>query len=250
MVLGGDLFFLKVSRRLDEGTSTDLEVGRFLVERGASATVAPLAGFLEYRPDRGEPTTLAVLRRFTANEGDAFSRAVEEVGIPQTVRETILLRIGRLDDTHVDVLRAAAVLGRSFTYDALLELADADEETVQLARKAGGEASALAADVGEEAAVIDYVARCIKSYGGLEVVFANAGISGGWTPLFEQTVDYWTEILRVNLIGPFLTLKHAGAHMARQGKGSIILTASVAALRANAGGNAYAASKAGLIRHG
>src|SRR5262249_34428108 len=55
------------------------------------------------------------------------------VGIPQTVRETILLRVARLDDEHVDVLRAAAVLGRSFTYDALVELSEADETTVQAA---------------------------------------------------------------------------------------------------------------------
>jgi maltose alpha-D-glucosyltransferase/alpha-amylase len=81
VVLWGEPFFLKLSRRFDEGTSTDLEVGRFLVERSAGPSVAPLSGFVEYRPDRGEPTTLAVFRRFTANEGDAFSRAVEEVGL-------------------------------------------------------------------------------------------------------------------------------------------------------------------------
>jgi NAD(P)-dependent dehydrogenase (short-subunit alcohol dehydrogenase family) len=163
---------------------------------------------------------------------------------------------GRLAGKRAIVTGAGSGIGRAsvlrFAQEgaqvlAVDRAADAVEETLQLAKKAGGEASALAADVGEEAAVIDYVARCIKAYGGLEVVFANAGISGGWTPLFEQTVDYWTEILRVNLIGPFLALKHAGQHMARQGKGSIILTASVAALRANAGGNAYAASKAGVV---
>ena len=56
-----------------------------------------------------------------------------------------------------------------------------------------------------------------------------------------------TEILRVNLIGPFLAIREAVPHMERQGGGSIILTASVAGLRANAGGSAYAASKAGVI---
>ena len=73
------------------------------------------------------------------------------------------------------------------------------------------------------------------------------GISGGLTPLFEQTVERWQEVLRVNLIGPFLAIKHVGPHMVARGRGSIVLTASVAGLRANAGGNPYSASKAGVI---
>ena len=75
--------------------------------------------------------------------------------------------------------------------------------------------------------------------------YANAGISGGRVPLFEQPVELWQEVLRVNLIGPFLAIKHAGPVMVRQGTGSIVCTASVAGLRANAGGPPYAASKAG-----
>ena len=53
--------------------------------------------------------------------------------------------------------------------------------------------------------------------------------------------------MQTNLIGPFLAIKHAGMHMVKQGRGSIILTASVAGLRANAGAAAYSASKAGVI---
>ena len=77
--------------------------------------------------------------------------------------------------------------------------------------------------------------------------YANAGISGGRIPLFEQRLELWQEVLRVNLIGPFLAIKHAGPVMVRQGSGSIVCTASVAGLRANAGGSPYAASKAGVI---
>ena len=57
----------------------------------------------------------------------------------------------------------------------------------------------------------------------------------------------WEEILRVNLIGPFLAIKHVSPHMMKKGKGSIICTASVAGLRANAGSTPYSASKAGVI---
>jgi NAD(P)-dependent dehydrogenase (short-subunit alcohol dehydrogenase family) len=55
------------------------------------------------------------------------------------------------------------------------------------------------------------------------------------------------EVLRVNLIGPFLAVKHASVPMIAQGHGSIVCTASVAGLRANAGGHPYSASKAGVI---
>jgi len=102
-------------------------------------------------------------------------------------------------------------------------------------------------DVSDE----DYVLRSISDFaaaqGGIDIVFANAGISGGWVPLAEQTPAYWEQVLRVNLIGPFLYVKHAGPRMVAQGGGSIICTASVAGLRANAGAHPYSASKAGVI---
>ena len=65
--------------------------------------------------------------------------------------------------------------------------------------------------------------------------------------IFEQSVEDWQEILRVNLIGPFLAIKHAAPAMKERGGGSIICTASVAGIRAGAGGPAYSASKAGVI---
>jgi NADP-dependent 3-hydroxy acid dehydrogenase YdfG len=51
----------------------------------------------------------------------------------------------------------------------------------------------------------------------------NAGISGGLASLFEQSVEDWQEILRVNLIGPFLAIKHAAPVIKQQGGGSIHL---------------------------
>jgi len=60
-------------------------------------------------------------------------------------------------------------------------------------------------------------------------------------------VEQWQEILRVNLIGPWLMIKHAAPVMIGRGGGSIVSTASVAALRANAGGSPYSASKAGVV---
>src|SRR5690242_13460240 len=112
---------------------------------------------------------------------------------------------------------------------------DAVHETVEMITKAGGRALALTADVGVENEVKGYVDRAVKEFGGLDVIYANAGISGGYVPITEQTPEQWQEVLRVNLLGPFLAIKHVVPHMLKQKKGSIICTASVAGIRANAG---------------
>ncbi len=124
---------------------------------------------------------------------------------------------------------------------------DGLQATVKAITAAGGVAVALPGDAGSEADVKAYVGLCLREWGGIDVVYANAGVSGGGVPLLEQSVDYWTDILRINLIGPFLAIREAAPHMIRQGGGSIVMTASVAGLRANAGQSAYASSKAGVI---
>ena len=124
---------------------------------------------------------------------------------------------------------------------------DAVHETVEMIAKAGGRALALTADVGVESEVKAYIERAVKEFGGIDAIYANAGISGGYVPITEQTPEQWLEILRVNLLGPFLAIKHVVPHMIKQKKGSIVCTASVAGIRANAGPTPYAASKAGVI---
>jgi NAD(P)-dependent dehydrogenase (short-subunit alcohol dehydrogenase family) len=117
-----------------------------------------------------------------------------------------------------------------------------------VAAEAGSESVlAIDADVGDEASVEAVVGKSVTAFGGIDVVFANAGVSGGFPPLLDQTAASWAEVLRINLIGPFLAIKYASPHMTARGGGSIIMTASVGALRANAGGNAYSASKAGVV---
>ena len=112
---------------------------------------------------------------------------------------------------------------------------------------AGATVLAHPADVAVEAEVARYVELALETFGRLDAVYANAGISGGLTPLLEQTVEFWGEVLRVNLIGPFLAIKYAAPVMIKRGGGSIVMTASVAGLRASAGGSPYSASKAGVI---
>ena len=108
-------------------------------------------------------------------------------------------------------------------------------------------------DAGDEAQVKALVDRAVADHGRLDVMFANAGVSGGFDGLFDQDAAAWAEILRINLIGPFLAIKYAAPAMKanssgkERGGGSIICTASVAGLRSGAGGPAYSASKAGVI---
>ena len=163
---------------------------------------------------------------------------------------------GRLSGKKAIVTGAGSGIGRASAMLFALEGANvvavdkveaAVDETTEMIRKEGGTVLSIAADVGDESAVEGYVQHCVEQFGGVDIVYANAGISGGAVPLPEQTVEYWQQILQVNLIGPFLAIKHASPHMIRQGAGSIVCTASVAGLRANAGATAYSASKAGVI---
>jgi NAD(P)-dependent dehydrogenase (short-subunit alcohol dehydrogenase family) len=163
---------------------------------------------------------------------------------------------GRLEGKRSIVTGAGSGIGRAsaklFAREGAMVLcADRDAagvgETVAAITAAGGHALAAIVDAGLEADVAGLVKTAVDTFGGLDVFYANAGVNGGFVPLFEQTVEQWQEILRINLIGPFLAIKHAAPVMIAQGKGSIVCTASVAGLRANAGGVPYSASKAGVI---
>ncbi|MDY7525120.1 SDR family oxidoreductase [Sphingomonas sp. 10B4] len=120
-------------------------------------------------------------------------------------------------------------------------------ETAAMIERAGGAAHAIQIDAGNEDDVIRAVNVACEYYGGLDIMFANAGISGGMANLFDTDVALITEVLRVNLIGPFLAIKHAAPKIAERGSGAIVLTASVAGIRSGAGSPAYSASKAGVI---
>ena len=120
------------------------------------------------------------------------------------------------------------------------------EETSAAIRGEGGIASALITDAAVEENVAEIVRHCASEFGGLEIFFANIGVTGTNTPLLEQTVEEWSEVYRINTISCFLAIKYAGRHMTAQGYGSIILTSSAASLRANAGAISYSASKAAV----
>ncbi|MBI4497437.1 MAG: putative maltokinase, partial [Chloroflexi bacterium] len=79
-VVYGDRFILKCFRRVEAGVNPDLEIGRFLTEARSFAHVPPVAGFLEYRRDGGEPVTLGILQGFVPNEGDTWQYTLDALG--------------------------------------------------------------------------------------------------------------------------------------------------------------------------
>jgi NAD(P)-dependent dehydrogenase (short-subunit alcohol dehydrogenase family) len=161
----------------------------------------------------------------------------------------------RLEGKSAVVTGAASGIGRAsailFAQEGAkvvaVDRANEVEATVASIQAAGGRAIALTRDASSEAAVAEIMDTAVREFGGLDVCFANAGVSGGVVPLFETTVEQFTQILAINLIGTFLAVKYAAKIMAAQARGSIICTASVAALRSGAGGVPYSASKAGVI---
>ncbi len=164
--------------------------------------------------------------------------------------------MARLEGKRAIVTGAASGIGRAsaciFAEEgARIVIVDRDAdglgETAEIITNAGGTAIAVTADVSDESAVAGFVERCVGEWGGIDVVYANAGILDDTRTLFDLTPEAFRKVLDVNLLGPFLALKHAGPVMMDQGGGSIIFTASVAGLRANAGPTAYSASKAGVI---
>ncbi len=163
---------------------------------------------------------------------------------------------GKLQGKRAIVTGAGSGIGRASArlfaeQGAKLLIADWNEEslaaTQQLIEADGGHALTMKADTGNEADVKALVGRALAELSGLEVFFANAGISGNAWTLEDTSFEEFQNVLRVNLLGPFLAIKYASPHMAQQKAGSIICTASVAGIRSGAGPIAYSASKAGVI---
>lgn len=166
--------------------------------------------------------------------------------------------MGRLSGKVAIISGAASGIGRAsaklFAAEGAsvvaTDLAAGVEETVAEIHAAGGKAVYLNGDASNESDVAAWVATAQSAFGGLDIAWANAGVSSGsmgYRPFLEQTPDDWATLLRVNLIGPFLMIKHAAPVMIAKGRGSIICTASVAGLRYGAGPAPYSASKAGVI---
>jgi NAD(P)-dependent dehydrogenase (short-subunit alcohol dehydrogenase family) len=116
-------------------------------------------------------------------------------------------------------------------------------------RDAGGDATALACDLGDRAQTLDLVERAAAPYGPLDVLVNNAGIgsSADPRPLAEFRDAFWDLTLEINMTAPYLLSKAVLPHMRAQGWGRIITVASINGRVPSPHSGAYVASKHGVI---
>ena len=160
--------------------------------------------------------------------------------------------MGRLEDKVALITGGASGIGeasaRLFVEEgAMVVVADVqDERGGLLASDLGAEY--VHADVTREADVEAAVSHAVDVHGRLDCMFNNAGIAGAVGPIESVTVEAFDRTVAVLLRGVFLGVKHAAPVMRSQGGGSIINTASVAAIRTGYGNHVYSAAKAGVVQ--
>ena len=129
--------------------------------------------------------------------------------------------------------------------------ADKAREVVEAIERAGGEAFACEADTSDEAAVLKLFDETVERYGGVDIVFANAGMQKD-AAYADMTLEDWKRVIDVNLTGQFLVSREAVRRFRKQGDrgfsraiGKILFMSSVHEVIPWAGHANYAASKGG-----
>ncbi|RYM07211.1 3-oxoacyl-[acyl-carrier-protein] reductase [Sporolactobacillus sp. THM7-7] len=120
------------------------------------------------------------------------------------------------------------------------------EETASEIRELGGEALVYQCDVSDEKGVAEMVQTAVKTFGHLDIVVNNAGITRDML-LMRMKEEDWDAVINTNLKGVFHVTRAAIRPMIRQRSGRIINVASVVGLLGNAGQANYVAAKAGVI---
>lgn len=157
---------------------------------------------------------------------------------------------------HAVVVGAGAGIGRATARrlardGAHVTVADVDTgaaaAVAEEIRATGAVAIAVGCDVTSERDVSALVRHAVEAHGEIDVLVTSAGI-GGTLPTHEMTLEAWNRVLSVNLTGTFLCVRDTLGSMLRNGGGSIVTIASVAAVVAGAGPGtvSYAASKGGV----
>ena len=131
---------------------------------------------------------------------------------------------------------------------ASVAVLDIDEttaaETTELIRKNGGEALAITVDIADEDSVRSAIERTVAEFGGLDFAVNNAGLASHHRKLDQLSLAEFERVVRVNLAGTFLCLKH---ELAAMGRGAIVNIASNGGLYAIPSAPAYVAAKHGVV---
>lgn len=98
-------------------------------------------------------------------------------------------------------------------------------------------------EAADEKNIAASVAATVKAFGGLDIMFANAGTEGSFKTLDALDIAEFEEVLRTNITGVWLAIKHSIAPMKKRGAGSIIATSSIAGMIGFPAAGAYVASK-------
>ena len=159
----------------------------------------------------------------------------------------------RLQDRVAVITGAASGIGlasakRFADEGAVVVGVDLNTDAIEaLAKETGG--AAITCDVTEEGAVEAMFDQVVADHGRVDIAFNNAGISPPEdASILETGLEVWDKVQRVNLTSVYLCCKYAIPHMRRQGKGSIINTASfVAVMGAATSQISYSASKGGVL---
>lgn len=156
---------------------------------------------------------------------------------------------GRLSGKVAIVTGAAGGIGaataRRFAKEgAKVVVVDRDESALfAVAREIGLDVLAAPADVSSLPAMEHVVERAVAAFGGVDVMFANAGIEGLVKPLLQTTPEELDRVLAVNVRGAFNSIRAAAPFIAKRGGGAILVTSSVAGLIGAAGLGPYVTSK-------
>jgi len=141
----------------------------------------------------------------------------------------------------------AKIFAREGSQLVLVDIvAEAAEETLEAARRAGAKAICLKADVSKWTEVEAAVARVVAQFGRLDCAFNNAGIEGEPALTHKCSEANWNRVLSINLTGVWLCMKAEIAQLLKQGHGgAVVNTSSLAGIAGAIGGPAYVAAKHG-----
>ncbi|NNF56826.1 MAG: glucose 1-dehydrogenase [Rhodothermaceae bacterium] len=124
---------------------------------------------------------------------------------------------------------------------------EALDDVATTIRDAGGEALAVAAHTGDDAAVEALVAQAVDTFGGIDIIVNNAATNPHFGPLLTSEMSQWDKTYDVNVKGYFRTVRACYDTMRARGGGSVINLASVAAERPQPGMGVYCVSKAAVL---